>query len=60
MINFIKYSDEKIHVADAKMKAVRNMKDTIDKLKKQKDFIVSTINQKSLDRMQRGSDIKTV
>ncbi|KAL5234566.1 hypothetical protein ACI65C_001976 [Semiaphis heraclei] len=60
MINFIKYSDEKIHEVDAKMKAVRNMKDTIDTLKKQKDIIVNTINKKSLDRIQRGAEIKTV
>jgi len=60
MINFIKYSDEKIHEVDAKMKAVRNMKDTIDRLKKQKDIIVNTINKKSLDRIQRGAEIKTV
>jgi len=60
MINFIKYSDEKIHEVDAKMKAVRNMKDTIDRLKKQKDIIVNTINKKSLDRVQRGAELKTV
>ncbi|CAI6361514.1 unnamed protein product [Macrosiphum euphorbiae] len=60
MINFIKYSDEKIHEVDAKMKAVRNMKDTIDSFKKQKDIIVNTINKKSLDRIQRGAEIKTV
>lgn len=60
MINFIKYSDEKISDVDEKMKAVRNMKDTIDKLKKQKDIIVNTINQKSLDRKHREAEIKTV
>lgn len=60
MINFIKYSDEKIHAVDAKMKAVRNMKDKINKLKKKNDIIVNTINKKSLDRIQRGSEIKTV
>jgi len=60
MINFIKYSDEKIHEVDAKMKSVRNMKDTIDTLKKQKDIILNTINKKSLDRIQRGTEIKTV
>lgn len=60
MINFIKYSDEKIHEVDAKMKAVRNMKDTIDSLKKQKDIIMNTINKKSLDRIQRGSELKIV
>lgn len=60
MINFIKYSDEKISEVDEKMKAVRNMKDTIDKLKKQKDIIVNTINQKSLDRKHREAEIKTV
>jgi len=60
MINFIKYSDEKINEVDTKMKAVKNMKERIDNLKKQKDIIVTTINQKSLDRKQRGSEIKTV
>lgn len=60
MIKFIAYSDDKIHEVDVKMKAVRNMKDTIDKLKKQKDMLVNTINQKSLDRQQRGSEIKAV
>jgi len=60
MINFIKYSDEKISEVDAKMKAVRNMKDTIDTLKKQKDIIVNTINKNSLDSIQRGAEIKTV
>ncbi|CAH1736377.1 uncharacterized protein LOC114120050 isoform X1 [Aphis gossypii] len=60
MINFIKYSDEKIHEVDAKMKAVRNMKDTIDRYKKQKDIIVNTINKKSLDRIQRGVELKTI
>lgn len=54
------YSDEKIHEADAKMKAVRNIKDTIGKLKKEKDIIVNTINQKSLDRKQREAEIKIV
>lgn len=60
MINFIKYSDEKIHEVEDKMKAVRNMKDTIDKLKKEKDIIVNTINQKLLDRKQREAEIKIV
>lgn len=60
MINFIKYSDQKISEVDEKMKAVRNMKDKIDKLKKQKDILVNTINKKSLDRKQREAEIKTV
>lgn len=60
MINFIKYSDEKIHEVDDKMKAIRTMKDTIDRFKKQKDTIVNTINKKSLDRIQRVAEIKTV
>ncbi|XP_050523408.1 uncharacterized protein LOC126895507 [Daktulosphaira vitifoliae] len=60
MINFIKYSDEKISEADAQMKAVRNMKEKIDNLRKQKDNLKETINQKSLHRKQRGTEIKSV
>jgi len=60
MINFLKYSDEKIHDADAKMKAVRNMKERIDKLKKEKNILVNTINQKSLDRKHRETEMKIV
>lgn len=60
MVNFIKYSDEKIHGADAKMKAVRNMKDKIDTLKKQREIMIHTINQKSLDCKQREAELKTV
>lgn len=60
MVNFIKYSDEKIHRADAKMKAVRSMKDKIDTLIKQKEIIINTINQKLLDCKQREAELKTV
>lgn len=60
MINFIKYSDQKINNADAEMKAIKKMKDTFDKLTEEKNIIVTTINQKSLDRKQRESEIKTV
>lgn len=60
MINFIKYSDEKIHQSDVNMKAIRNMKETYDKLKKDRDILVNTINQKSLNRKQRGTELKTV
>lgn len=60
MINFLKFSDEKINEVDAKMKAVRNMKERIDKLKKEKDILVNAINQKSLDRKNRETEIKTV
>lgn len=60
MINFIKYSDEKIHEVDVKMKAVKNIKETVDKLKKEKDIIVNTINEKSLNRKQRGTEMKLV
>lgn len=60
MINFIKYSDKKICEADAKMKAVRNMKENIDKLKKEKDVILNTINKKLLDRNHRETEMKTV
>lgn len=35
---------------DAKMKNVRNMRDTIYKLKKQKNIIMNTVDQKLLDR----------
>lgn len=60
MINFIKYSDDKINATDDKMKFIRNMKDTIDKLKKQKDIILNSINQKSLDRKERAAEFKIV
>ncbi|XP_050442564.1 uncharacterized protein LOC126846807 [Adelges cooleyi] len=60
MINFIKYSDEKINKADVQMKAVRNMKEKIDYLRKQKDSIKEAINQKSLLRQQRGSEYISV
>lgn len=60
MISFLKYSDEKIHEVEAKMKAVRNMKDTIDKLKKEKDILVNSINKKNLERKDRGAELKTV
>jgi hypothetical protein len=60
MLSFIKYSDEKIHEVEDKMKSVRNMKDTIDKLKKEKDILVNSINKKTLERKDRGAELKTV
>lgn len=33
-LDVIKYSDEKIHEADAKMEPIWSMRDTIDKLKR--------------------------
>jgi len=60
MINFIKYSDEKINEAESEMKAIRNMKEKTDKLKKEKDILVNTINKKSLDSKQRESEIQIV
>lgn len=60
MVNFIKYSDRKIHDCDVQMKAVKNMKEKIDRLKKEKDTIVNTINEKLLNRKQRDGEIKIV
>ncbi|VVC42016.1 Kinetochore protein Nuf2 [Cinara cedri] len=60
MLNFIKYSDVKIHDVDEKMKAIRNMKDTIDKTKQQKEIIKNSINKMLCERKQRGIEIKTL
>lgn len=60
MLNLIKYSDVKIHDLGENMKAIRNMKDTINKAKQQKEVLKNTINKKLLDRQQRGNEIKTV
>lgn len=60
MLNFIKYSDVKICSLGENMKAIRNMKDTIDVAKQQKEALKNKINTKLLDRQQRGSEIKTV
>ncbi|XP_050540096.1 uncharacterized protein LOC126904842 [Daktulosphaira vitifoliae] len=48
MINFIKYSDEKISQTDEKMKRVRNLKIIEYNLKKQKELLKSSINHKKL------------
>lgn len=60
MLSFIKYSDEKINKVEAKMKAIRNMKDTVHKLKKEKDILVKSINKKNLEHKERGSELKAV
>lgn len=60
MLKLIKFGDEKLHLVDAKMKAVRNMKDSIDLLTKQKDIIKNTINQKALDCKQQKAETQTV
>lgn len=60
MVKFIKYSDIKIHNVDEKMKAIRNMKDIIDRTKQQKESLKNSINKKLLDHQQRGTEIKTV